>query len=133
MPRYLSVTPRLPVRDLSRTIGFYHEALGLQVGSLWPEDGPTFVILERDTLRLQFYTCGPGATGADQPVIGEATLNLDVDDARALHQSLGGRVAVEWGPEVYWYGRREFAIRDPDGYLLIVSEETDDPPTCQEG
>jgi hypothetical protein len=42
------------------------------------------------------------------------------------------RVAIEWGPEVYDYGRREFALRDPDGYLVIFSEETDDPPTTAE-
>jgi hypothetical protein len=36
------------------------------------------------------------------------------------------------GAEVYSYGRREFAIRAPDGYLLIFSEETTDPPTCSE-
>jgi hypothetical protein len=23
-----------------------------------------------------------------------------------------------------------FAVRDPDGYLLIFSERTSDPPTC---
>jgi hypothetical protein len=41
-------------------------------------------------------------------------------------------VATEWRPEVYWYGRREYAIWDPSGYLLSFSEETDDPPTCRE-
>jgi len=30
---------------------------------------------------------------------------------------------------VYAYGRREFAIRDPDGNLVILSEATDDPVT----
>jgi hypothetical protein len=33
-------------------------------------------------------------------------------------------------PEVYHNGCREFAIRDPDGYLIIFTEETDDPPAC---
>jgi hypothetical protein len=31
---------------------------------------------------------------------------------------------------VYQYGRREFAIRDPNGYMIIFTEQTDDPPTC---
>jgi hypothetical protein len=39
---------------------------------------------------------------------------------------------VEWGPEVYRYARRELAVRDPNGYLVILSEETSDPPTCVE-
>jgi len=45
---------------------------------------------------------------------------------------LKGRVTVEWGPEVYFYQRREFAFRDPDGHLIIISEETDDPVTAAE-
>ena len=38
-------------------------------------------------------------------------------------------IAVEWGPEVYGYGRREFAIKDCNGYLLTFSAPTSDPPT----
>ena len=48
-----------------------------------------------------------------------------------MHRALSGHLPIEWGPEVYWYGRREFAVRDPDGYLLIFSERTSDPPTCR--
>ena len=41
-------------------------------------------------------------------------------------------MTIEWGPEVYAYHRREFAFRDPDGHLVIVSEETDDPVTADD-
>jgi hypothetical protein len=41
-------------------------------------------------------------------------------------------VPIEWGPEVYSYGRREFAVRDPDGYLVIFTEPTDEAPTTTE-
>jgi hypothetical protein len=43
-----------------------------------------------------------------------------------MHADLAGVVPIEWGPEVYFYGRREFAVRDPDGYLLIFTEPTDE-------
>jgi hypothetical protein len=62
--------------------------------------------------------------------VGHGTLSFDVNDARAIHATLQGRMTVEWGPEVYWYGRREFAVSDPSGYLIIFSEQTEDPPTC---
>jgi hypothetical protein len=39
---------------------------------------------------------------------------------------------IEWDPEVYSYRRREFAVRDPNGYLLIFTETTNDPPTTDE-
>jgi catechol 2,3-dioxygenase-like lactoylglutathione lyase family enzyme len=120
--------PRLPVANLERSIQFYVGQLGFHIGSLWPEEAPTFALLIRDDVCVQFYaadadTCEP---------TGHGTLSFDVDEADRLHAALCERVAVEWGPEVYWYGRREFAIRDPDGFRLIFSEQTDAPPTCRE-
>ena len=60
------------------------------------------------------------------------TFYFEVDDAHAMHAELKDRVAFEWGPEVFFYQRREFAFRDPDRHLIIISEETDDPPTGTE-
>jgi len=39
-----------------------------------------------------------------------------------LHDRVAGNAKIEWGPEVYSYGRREFAIKDCNGYLLAFSE-----------
>jgi catechol 2,3-dioxygenase-like lactoylglutathione lyase family enzyme len=126
---FLKITPRLPVADLARTIAFYSDLLGFQVGALWPQDEPTFAILNRDDVNLQFCLDEQRLPGT----LGHATINIEVNDGQAMHDRLAGRLKVEWGPEVYWYGRREFAIRDPDGYLIIFTEETDDPPTCDDG
>ncbi len=127
--RRTGVIPRLPVADLRRTIAFYTDSLGFQIGVLWPDDNPTFATLDRDAVSLGFFT--PDAPRG--PVtVGSADLYLGSDDVRALHTAIKDVVKVEWGPEVYFYGRREFAVRDPDGYLLIFTEPTDDPPTCSE-
>jgi catechol 2,3-dioxygenase-like lactoylglutathione lyase family enzyme len=127
--RLTGVTPRLPVADLGRTVAFYTRVLGFQISVLWPDDRPTFVILDRDAVSLGFFT--PDALrGA--VTIGTADLYIATDDVLALHSAIKDVVPIEWGPEVYFYGRREFAIRDPDGYLLIFTEPTDDPPTCPE-
>ena len=55
---------------------------------------------------------------------------IEVEDVHAVHESIRECTHVEWGSEVYHYGRRESAIRDPDGYMIIFTEETDGPPTC---
>lgn len=128
-PQFTGVTPRLPVADLSRTISFYTGVLGFQVSALWPEDKPTFAILDRDKVSLGFFT--PDALRG-QVTIGTADLYLGTEDVLGLHAAIEDRVKIEWGPEVYFYGRREFAVRDPDGYLLIFTEPTDEPPTCPE-
>ena len=52
-----------------------------------------------------------------------ATQYIYVDDLPALWDAIKGRVTAEWGPEEMRYGMMEFAIRDPDGYLLSFGEE----------
>lgn len=125
-PHFQFVCPRLPVADLRRTIDFYTLVLSFKVAVLWPEDEPAFSILERGGVRLAFDR----APEAIAPKASSTGFYIETDDVRAVYESVRRRVAIEWGPEVYPYGRREFAILDPDRYMIIFSEPTDDPPTC---
>jgi uncharacterized glyoxalase superfamily protein PhnB len=52
-----------------------------------------------------------------------ATQYIYVNDLDALWIAIKDRVTAEWGPEEMPYGMMEFAIRDPDGYLLSFGEE----------
>jgi catechol 2,3-dioxygenase-like lactoylglutathione lyase family enzyme len=124
MVRFLGASPRLPIRSLEGTLRFYEDVLGFEAGDPWPEDDPTFVVMRRDDVMLQFLLAQPGEA------VGHVTIAINVSDAKAVHAALKDRVKIEWGPEVYWYGRREFSFRDPDGYPIIISEETSDPPDC---
>jgi catechol 2,3-dioxygenase-like lactoylglutathione lyase family enzyme len=128
MVRFSSVAPRLPVSDLARTIEFYTQILGFQVDLFWPETAPTFCILMRDRVSLSFFT-RDAQRPESKPGAGE--LYIEIEGVRECHAGLVGKVRIEWGPEVYSYGRREFAIRDPDSYLVIFTEPTDDPATCE--
>jgi catechol 2,3-dioxygenase-like lactoylglutathione lyase family enzyme len=116
-----SVMPRLKTTDLIRTVAFYGSLLGFEPRVAWPKGRPTFCIVESGGVRIGFNQA-PSASPID--------LDLEVEGVLAWHEALKGRVAVEWGPEVYSYGRREFAFRDPDGNLIILAEPTNDPPTC---
>ncbi len=126
MTRYLKVAPRLPVSDLTRTVEFYTAVLGFTPGDAWPQDHPTFVILVRDDVTLHFYVAD-GAVSVDSGAI-----YIDADNGEQEFERLAGRVAVDWGPEVYWYGRYEFSFKDPNGYDIVISQETDRTPTCSE-
>jgi catechol 2,3-dioxygenase-like lactoylglutathione lyase family enzyme len=126
---FLSISPRLHIADYNRSVAFYRDVLGFTVDATFPEENPQFALMSRDSVAIQIG--GPEAKKgpSDPPTV---TLYLDVEDALAMHEELQGRVAIEWGPEVFFYQRREFAFRDPDGHLIIVSEETDDAPTVSE-
>ena len=117
------VVPRLKSADLKRTIRYYAKTLGLKTAVLWPRRKPIFCILDRGGVRIAFIQGGPPSSSTE--------LSFEVEDAAGWHRKLKRKVEIEWGPEVYSYGRREFAFRDPDGHMIILSEPTKDTPTCR--
>ena len=129
MARFHSLEPRLHTADFNRSVAFYRDLLGFEILTVFPEVNPQFALMARDGVGIQIG--GPDAKRKpeDSPA---CTLYFDVSDALGLHEELRGKVEIEWGPEVFFYHRREFAFHDPDGHLIIVSEETDDPITHQE-
>ena len=129
MPRIKSIEVRLDVADVRRSAQFYAAILGFEVGTLWPEESPQFAILRRDGLRLQLGKSESASPAAQLPT---STLWLDVEKVEEWHSQIRKDVTIEWGPEVYWYGRREFGFRDPDRHWIVLSEVTSDPPTCDD-
>jgi catechol 2,3-dioxygenase-like lactoylglutathione lyase family enzyme len=126
--RFERLTPRFPVADMARMLDFYGNVLGFEIDVRWPDEDPTFVILQKDAARVAFFSgdrIGPEGRGGVE-------LYIDVPDAQALHDELAQRVKIAWGPEVYSYGCREFAVLDPEGYMVIFTETTTDQPTTDE-
>jgi len=115
---FKGVTPFLKTKDLGKTIEFYVNLLGFVVDSQWPAGNPTDCILDNGHVHLAFGT-DPQNWYPDPCLSGQ--LWIEVGDVMALHASLVGKVPIEWGPEVYSYGRLEFAIKDCNGYLLAFS------------
>jgi catechol 2,3-dioxygenase-like lactoylglutathione lyase family enzyme len=109
---------RLKARDLRVTMAFYTDHLGFALRSSWgPDDAPEGCILDHGSARLQFYAAAPDETpGATGVIVIQTAGVLD------LHRTLGEDVRILWGPEVYGYGMRELAVRDPDGYVLAFCE-----------
>lgn len=126
--RMRCVTPSLFTADLPATVRFYTGRLGFTVDTLWPREEPSLAILDHGAVHLLFYDRPYGDREA--PVM-SGQLRFDLEGGvEALHARLAEETEVLWGPEVYDYGRREFSIRDPNGYELVFSEPTDDPVTC---
>lgn len=119
--KVLRTIPRLHVADLKRSIAFYSDVLGFSVTETWPEEAPTFAIMSRDETQLQLMEMADGA--------GKGTIYIDTEAHPQDHAALQARVNLNWGPEVFWYGRYEYAFQDPDGHHIIVSSRTDEPLT----
>jgi uncharacterized glyoxalase superfamily protein PhnB len=62
----------------------------------------------------------PQMTGL--PFGGGNTMFIEVDGVDALHERIQSRVRVIMPLVTQWYGVREFAIEDPDGYVITFAE-----------
>lgn len=125
-----SLTPNLMVEDVAATIEWYVERLDAEVlGRMPPEsDDPEWAQIALDEASLMFQE--RASIEADVPALagreigGSFTLYVDVDDTDALHDRLveAGATVVQERRETD-YGRREFAVADPNGYVLNVGEK----------
>ena len=117
MIRFLALTPMLQAEDIQRTIDWYTAVLGFRCVARESD----WCRLERDGAVLMFmrnaHLGAPAAT---------ATQYIEVDDVMALWRKLDDKVTAEWGPERMPYGMLEFAIRDPEGYLLSFGQRVTD-------
>lgn len=130
MVKFKHTTPMLKASNIQATVEFYTDLLGFNVDMLWPENKPTLCELSKEDVRIMFDVGADwDSPGASPSVTGQ--LVFDVSDVSTLHENLKSKVEVLWGPEVYAYGRREFSIKDPNGYRLVFSEITSDPVTCE--
>jgi catechol 2,3-dioxygenase-like lactoylglutathione lyase family enzyme len=119
-----SITTEISVEDIERSRAFY-EALGFSVdnegikddkGCQWyslSNGGATLWILRRDVDEFD----SPGTrVGVGVHIF------VGVDDVDAAYEVAGDQGwAIAKGIEDLWYGLREFKVRDPDGYLVVVN------------
>jgi uncharacterized glyoxalase superfamily protein PhnB len=66
----------------------------------------------------------PGVLPLLQPQA-TATQYIYVDDVMRLWNSIKDQCVAEWEPEKMPYGMLEFAIKDPNGYLLSFGQKID--------
>jgi catechol 2,3-dioxygenase-like lactoylglutathione lyase family enzyme len=119
----------LAVADVGRSVAFYRDAIGFEVEALY--DDPPYATLTLAGTRLSLAEQGhpaddrPGVEMKvpSDPSQADAVLVVEVDDARAEHERLGG-LGVRFLAEPYeppWGGCRFFCV-DPDGYLVEIEQ-----------
>ncbi len=129
MPRFTKLTPNLVVSDVERSVAFYCGVLGFRQAMTVPDAPPlVFAAVEHDGIEV--FLNAPEAAGAEYaafrnvPPGGTFTMFIEVDDVTALHDQLKATVPVVMPFEKKWYGMTEFAIADPDGYVITFAQRT---------
>ncbi|HEY2151071.1 MAG TPA: VOC family protein [Vicinamibacterales bacterium] len=132
MPHFTKLTPNLLVANVERSLAFYVETLGFERGMTVPEESPlVFAAVTSGAVEIFFNDAATAikeypAFGG-KPIGATGTLFIEVEGIDAIHDRLAPLVTIVMPIVTQWYGMREFAIADPDGYVITFAERQ--PPT----
>jgi uncharacterized glyoxalase superfamily protein PhnB len=127
MPHYTKLTPNLIVASVERSLAFYVDTLGFARGMTVP-DQPPFVFASVSSGGVEiFFNDVKAATDeypgfAGKPIGATATLYVETRGVDELHARLKSKATIVMPLETKFYGSREFAIEDPDGYVITFAE-----------
>jgi len=122
------VTPNLVVRNVEDSLRFYRETLGLETGITVPENAP-YVFGKATNGSVEIFFNDQKAIAAEYPKLaasigGSFTLYMEVDDLRAvLERVQNGGAKISMPVTEQFYGMREFAFEDVDGYTITIAEK----------
>jgi uncharacterized glyoxalase superfamily protein PhnB len=115
----------LTVKDLQKSLAWYHDVLGFTVDKKYEREGKLMAVaLKAGNVRVLIGQ-DDGVRGWDR-VKGEGfslqiTTDQNVDEIANRIKELGGTLESE--PADTPWGMRVFRLRDPDGFKLAISSE----------
>lgn len=118
------------VEDIVRSIEFYNEIVGAEIAQVHAEEegGPiTLAILKIGEFTLMLQPQGPIAGEFEGSRVGLGIhLQIRVEDVNLFHEHCineGALLSVSGDPVDQAWGWREFALKDPDGYVWSVYQD----------
>ncbi|HUF46387.1 MAG TPA: VOC family protein [Vicinamibacterales bacterium] len=133
-----ALTPNLVTTDLARATAFYRDVLGFSVVRAVPDEPPhVFVWLSRDEVTVflnDAATVNNEMPAATTLVAGRSgvAMFITVEDIAGLWDRIRHQVSVLMPLKDQWYGMTEFAISDPDGYVITFAERRATPSGPEE-
>jgi uncharacterized glyoxalase superfamily protein PhnB len=116
-----SVRPVLAVTNIDDTIHFYGDVLGFECANRM--DG--WAALCRDNVEVMISL--PNAHEPFEKPTLTGSIYFNTSDVDALWEQIKDKASVVYPIENFFYGMREFAIRDNNGYILQFGQEISDP------
>jgi catechol 2,3-dioxygenase-like lactoylglutathione lyase family enzyme len=124
---YTKLTPNLIVADVDRSVAFYRDVLGFTVAMQVPDASP-LVFAGMQSGDVEIFLNSAEAAYAEypafkeRPIGGTLTQFIHVTGIEQMHAELKDKVTIVMPLEKKWYGVTEFAIADPDGYIITFAE-----------
>jgi uncharacterized glyoxalase superfamily protein PhnB len=122
------LTPNLVVGDVAAIVNFYCTVLGFQKGMNVPDD-PPYVFASVTNGSVEIFFNDRKAVHEDYPELvarpqgGTLTLFVEVEGIEEILtavQKSGARITMAL--KTQFYGMREFAFEDPEGWVLTIAE-----------
>jgi uncharacterized glyoxalase superfamily protein PhnB len=127
--KFQKLTPNLVVKDVAAAIQFYRSVLGFQTAFTVPDNSP-YVFASVTNGGVEIFFNDKKAVEEDYPALvarpigGTLTLFIEVDgieEIMAAVQKADARITMPL--KTQFYGMREFAFEDPDGWVLTIAEK----------
>ena len=127
MPSFKKLTPNLVVANVERSLAFYVDTLGFARGLTVPEQSPfVFASVTSGALEIFFNDASTAIkeypSFAGKPIGATGTMFIEMEGIDAFHEAVKAKVTITMPIVTQWYGMREFAIEDPDGYVITFAE-----------
>jgi lactoylglutathione lyase len=130
---YKKITPNLIVKDVSASLKFYSEVLSLPAAITVPEQ-PPFVFASVTAGGIEIFFNQQENVAAEptefakefaaRPLGGSFTMFIEVEgieEILARVQQHKARIVMPL--QEMFYGMKEFAFLDPDGYIITIAEK----------
>ncbi len=127
-PQFESLSPNLIAIDVNKTVEYYTKTLGFSLIASVPETGVyNWAMLMRDGITMMFQSLS--SLKEDLPELkfnsigSSGTFYIKVKGLDSLYESLKAKAEITVEMRTTFYGAREFAVKDLDGYYLMFAED----------
>ena len=125
-----SLSPNLMVKNVNKSIEFYCNILGFSLIQTVPENGePDWGMIEKDGLFIMFQK--EESIKQEYPELnsqnsgGALTFYIKISNIQEFYNEIRSHMNVSHEMHKTFYGADEFAITDPDEFILVFSEDTE--------
>lgn len=125
---YKTLTPNIMVPDVNAAVKWYRDnfnfQLANQTGSV--DEELEWAVVKADDIQLFFQKTESLIKEMpvlkDQEIGASLTFYIKVQDIQALYDSVKEKVEIVREMKETFYGAKEFAVSDLNGYILVFSE-----------
>ena len=128
--KIISLSPNLMVKNVNKSIEFYCNILGFSLVQTVPENGePDWGMVEKNGLFIMFQK--EESIKQEYPELnsqnsgGALTFYIKISDIQNFYNKIRSHMNVSHEMHKTFYGADEFAVTDPDGFILVFSGDTE--------